>query len=105
MKRHKAVTKNKLEANRKNSKRSTGPRSQRGKNIAKFNAVTLGLCAKHVVIEICDGDGAKGVRMATRNVYKTTTIAHAKAAASKARSAKKKASRKAVSGKAGHAKA
>jgi hypothetical protein len=57
---HKAVTKNKLEANRKNSKRSTGPRSQRGKNIAKFNAVTLGLCAKQVVIEICDGDDAQG---------------------------------------------
>jgi hypothetical protein len=56
MRRHKAVTKNKLEANRKNSKHSTGPRTQRGKNTAKFNAVTLGLFAKHVLIEICDGD-------------------------------------------------
>jgi hypothetical protein len=59
MRRHKAVTKNKLEANRKNSKHSTGPRSQRGKNVAKFNAVTLGLFAKHILIEICDGDKAQ----------------------------------------------
>ena len=37
--------------------------------------------------------------------YKTTTIAHARAAVLKSRSAKKKASSEAVSGKAGHAKA
>jgi hypothetical protein len=55
----KAVTKKKLEANRNNSKRSTGPRTQQGKITAKFNAVALGLCARHVVIDICDGDDAR----------------------------------------------
>ena len=48
----------KLEANRKNAKRSTGPRTERGKSIARFNAVTRGLFAKHVIIPICDGDQA-----------------------------------------------
>ena len=47
---NKTVTPRKIEANRKNAKRSTGPRTERGKSIAKFNAVTLGLFAKHVVI-------------------------------------------------------
>jgi hypothetical protein len=51
----KTVTPRKIEANRKNAKRSTEPRTDRGKSIAKFNAVTLGLFAKHVVIPICDG--------------------------------------------------
>jgi hypothetical protein len=51
----KLVTPSKLEANRKNAKRSTGPRTERGKSIARFNAVTLGLFAKHVAIPICDG--------------------------------------------------
>ena len=51
----KAVTLKKIEANRKNAKRSTGPRTERGKSIARFNAVTLGLFARHVVIPICDG--------------------------------------------------
>jgi len=51
----KAVTPIKIDANRKNAKRSTGPQSERGKSIARFNAVTLGLFAKHVVIPICDG--------------------------------------------------
>jgi hypothetical protein len=51
----KSVTPRKLEANRKNAKRSTGPRTQRGKRDTRFNAVTLGLFAKHVVIPICDG--------------------------------------------------
>ena len=51
----KAMTKAKLDANRQNSKRSTGPRTERGKRIARFNAVTLALFAKHIVIPICDG--------------------------------------------------
>lgn len=55
MKLHKTVTTAKVEANRMNSRRSTGPRTGRGKSNAKFNAVTLGLFAKHVVIPICDG--------------------------------------------------
>jgi hypothetical protein len=52
----KTVTPIKIDANRKNAKRSTGPRTHRGKSIAKFNAVTHGLFAKHVAIPICDGD-------------------------------------------------
>jgi hypothetical protein len=51
----KTVTPIQIDANRKNAKRSTGPRTERGKSIAKFNAVTLGLFAKHVVIPIHDG--------------------------------------------------
>jgi hypothetical protein len=51
----KSVTPSKLEANRRNAKRSTGPRTQRGKRETRFNAVTLGFFAKHVVIPICDG--------------------------------------------------
>jgi hypothetical protein len=43
--------------------------------------------------------------MAKNRVYKTTTIARAKTAASTSPSAKKKASRKAASGKSGHEKA
>jgi hypothetical protein len=59
MKLHKAVTRAKLEANRINSKRSTGPRTERGKRTAKYNALTLGLFAAHVVIPVCDGDGSE----------------------------------------------
>jgi len=49
------VTPKKTEANRRNAKLSTGPRTERGKRNAKFNAVTLGLFAKHVVIPVFDG--------------------------------------------------
>src|SRR3954453_20274046 len=59
MKCSKAVTTKKVEANRKNASRSTGPQTNRGKRIARFNAVTLGLFAKHVVIPICDGHGSE----------------------------------------------
>ena len=55
----KAVTPRKIEANRANANRSTGPRTKRGKRNARFNAVTLGLFAKHVVIPVCDGDRAE----------------------------------------------
>jgi hypothetical protein len=51
----KSVTPRKIEANRSNAKRSTGPRTECGKSIARFNAMTLGLFAKHVVIPGCDG--------------------------------------------------
>jgi hypothetical protein len=51
----KTVTMAKVEANRKNSKHSTGPRTKRGKRIARFNAVIIGLFAEHVVIPKCDG--------------------------------------------------
>jgi len=43
----KTVTEKALAANRRNAKRSTGPRTERGKNISRFNAVTTGLFAEH----------------------------------------------------------
>jgi hypothetical protein len=55
----KTVTEKTLAANRLNAKRSTGPRTERGKNTSKFNAVKAGLFAKHVVIPICDGEGTE----------------------------------------------
>jgi hypothetical protein len=55
MKFRKTVTEKTLAANRLNSKRSTGPRTERGKNTSKFNAVKAGLFAKHVVIPVIDG--------------------------------------------------
>jgi len=58
MKCSKAVTAKKVEANQRNAERSTGPRTDRGKLTARFNAVTFGLFAKHVVIPICDGHGS-----------------------------------------------
>jgi hypothetical protein len=56
MKIKKTVTEKRLAANRRNAKRSTGPRTQPGKDFSKFNAVRTGLFAKHVVIPVCDGD-------------------------------------------------
>jgi hypothetical protein len=58
MKLHRTVTEKTIEANRRNAKRSTGPQTNRGKRSGRFNAVTLGLFAKHVVIPICDGHGS-----------------------------------------------
>jgi hypothetical protein len=55
----KTVTTATIEANRMNSKRTTGPRTQRGKQTAKHNAVTLGLFAKYIVIPSCDGNEAE----------------------------------------------
>lgn len=59
MKITKTVTEKKLVANRQNAQQSTGPRTDIGKSNARFNAVTLGLFAKHVVVPMCDGDGSK----------------------------------------------
>jgi hypothetical protein len=55
VKRRKTVTQKKIDANRRNARRSTGPRTERGKCNSRFNALTLGLFAKHVVIPVCDG--------------------------------------------------
>ena len=55
----KTVTTRKIAANRTNSTHSTGPRSERGKRCSKFNAVTLGLFARHVAIPVCDGEKAE----------------------------------------------
>ncbi len=54
----KTVTEKTLAANRLNAKRSTGPRTERGRNTSRFNAARLGLFAKQVVIPICDGEGS-----------------------------------------------
>lgn len=40
-----------VEANRKNAMRSTGPKTEKGKQVSRMNALTHGLTAKHVVIE------------------------------------------------------
>jgi len=55
----KTLTQKTLAANRLNAKRSTGPRTERGKNYSKFNAVITGLFARHVVIPLCDGEGSE----------------------------------------------
>jgi hypothetical protein len=55
----KTVTDKKLVANRRNAKRSTGPRTERGKSVSKFNAQKAGLFAKHVVNTVFDGAKAK----------------------------------------------
>lgn len=52
------VTEKKLAANRLNAKRSTGPRTERGKNVSRFNAVTTSLFARHIVIPAHDEDDA-----------------------------------------------
>src|SRR5664280_3120023 len=59
MRHRKTVTEKTLAANRLNAKRSTGPRTERGKNTSKFNALMTGLFAKHVVIPLCDGEGSE----------------------------------------------
>ena len=53
------VSERKLLANRKNSLRSTGPRTPRGKHIASRNAIKHGLLAREVVITA--GDGAESL--------------------------------------------
>ena len=55
----KTVTENKRKANKHNSRKSTGPRSARGKRISSFNATTSGLFAKQSVIPHCDGEDAE----------------------------------------------
>jgi hypothetical protein len=45
-------------ANSNNAKRSTGPRTKRGKRATRFNAVKFGLFSEEVVIPLCDGDEA-----------------------------------------------
>jgi len=55
----KTVTEKQHAANRENSKRSTGPRTERGKDTSKFNPLTSGIFAKDVVIPLCDGEGSE----------------------------------------------
>jgi hypothetical protein len=55
----KTVTDKQLAANRRNAELSTGPRTDVGKNFAKFNAIKHGLSAKHVFIPGIDGTNPK----------------------------------------------
>lgn len=55
MKVRKTVTERKRSANRRNAQLSTGPRTELGRYITKFNAVKMGLFAKNVVIPLVDG--------------------------------------------------
>lgn len=59
MKQKMTVTDKKLAANRRNAQLSTGPRTVQGKDNSKFNAVTIGLFAKYVVIPMCDGQASR----------------------------------------------
>lgn len=54
----KTVTPKKVAANRANFKFSTGPRTERGKRAARFNAVKFGFFSDEVVIPSCDGNEA-----------------------------------------------
>ena len=55
----KPISERKIQANRNNSRRSTGPRTERGKRAASRNAVKYGFFAREVVIT--DGNGAESV--------------------------------------------
>ena len=44
------VSKKQQAANRRNSKKSTGPKTSKGKNVVRFNAVQHGLTAESPVI-------------------------------------------------------
>lgn len=54
----KTVTDKKRKANKQNSGKSTGPRTDRGKLNSRFNAVQSGLFAGEIVIPDCDGENA-----------------------------------------------
>jgi len=45
----------KIESNRKNSLRSTGPKSKKGKSVVKWNALKHGLLSKEIVISTGEG--------------------------------------------------
>src|SRR5262249_271120 len=56
----KLVSVKKLEANRQNAKRSTGPRTQAGKQQSRLNALRHGILAKAVVIHRGPGKEKRG---------------------------------------------
>jgi hypothetical protein len=49
-----AISQKQLEANRRNAQHSTGPKTDAGKGASRFNAVTHGMLARHVVITAGD---------------------------------------------------
>jgi hypothetical protein len=54
------VTRKKTLANRRNARKSTGPRTDGGKSVSRFNALKFGFFAKDVVIREVDGEDASG---------------------------------------------
>lgn len=48
------ISERKIEANRRNARQSTGPKTEAGKQASRLNAVTHGLLAKAVVITAGD---------------------------------------------------
>ena len=50
-----AVSKRKIQANQKNALKSTGPKTQKGKSVVKWNAITHGLLAQEIIIKKGDG--------------------------------------------------
>jgi hypothetical protein len=53
------ISQKKIEANRKNSQQSTGPISQMGKEIARWNSLKHGLLAKEIIINLDGSDASK----------------------------------------------
>ncbi len=49
----------KLEANRENAQKSTGPTTQRGKNVSRWNAIKHGILASRLVIQ--EGEGKENL--------------------------------------------
>ena len=52
----KSTSEKKIEANRRNALRSTGPTTDKGKTAASRNAIKHGLLAREVVITAGDGE-------------------------------------------------
>ena len=50
-----AVSKRKIQANQKNALKSTGPKTQKGKSVVKWNAIKHGLLAQEIIIKKGDG--------------------------------------------------
>lgn len=59
------VSLKKVESNRKNAIKSTGPTTQKGKDVVKWNALKHGLLAQEIVIEKGDGkeDNAEFIKL------------------------------------------
>ena len=56
----------KLEANRRNAQKSTGPRTEEGKQRSSFNAVTHGMRAETLVLPVEDPQAFEDRRAAWR---------------------------------------
>jgi hypothetical protein len=54
-----ALSDRKQYANRRNAKKSTGPKTEQGKKHSSLNALKHGLFAKYIVIPAVDGEGAE----------------------------------------------